>query len=345
MLSFPRQISFTLTNACNLRCAMCGQWSPGGYMRNKGHAPSPAMAFDDWKRLIDQIAEHSGTAILLRGGEPFLFPHIMELLEHIASRQLFTAIDTNGTLLHKYAPELMRFEKLHLTISIDGPEPIHDKVRGAGGTFQKIRQGCLLLHELELQAGRQISKSLNFTIMPDSVAGLSQMPDVARSLFIDTIAIVPYYYVTAELGVEYDRLLKMHFGCPAYSWQGFHHEHSGVDTQIFHEQHRQYLANLRDIVNFPYMDFSPQEYETWFTDPCAVVGSPDCRNIDCLLDIQPSGEANFCIDFPDVSIGNAKTATIEAIWNGPAAQRFRQFRKQQPLPVCHRCGAKYMALL
>jgi sulfatase maturation enzyme AslB (radical SAM superfamily) len=60
-----------------------------------------------------------------------------------------------------------------------------------------------------------------------------------------------------------------------------------------------------------------------------------------LLDIQPDGEANFCIDFPDYSIGNVRTSTIEELWNGERAQRFRDFRRQTPLAVCHRCGAKY----
>ncbi len=32
-MSFPQTVSFTLTNACNLRCRMCGQWSDEEYIR------------------------------------------------------------------------------------------------------------------------------------------------------------------------------------------------------------------------------------------------------------------------------------------------------------------------
>jgi MoaA/NifB/PqqE/SkfB family radical SAM enzyme len=66
-------------------------------------------------------------------------------------------------------------------------------------------------------------------------------------------------------------------------------------------------------------------------------------NVENLIDIQPSGEANFCVDFPDYSIGNVKEQSIHEVWNGPRAQRFREFRRDKPLSVCHRCGAKYIS--
>jgi radical SAM protein with 4Fe4S-binding SPASM domain len=70
----------------------------------------------------------------------------------------------------------------------------------------------------------------------------------------------------------------------------------------------------------------------------------ECWNLDGLLDIQPDGEANFCLDFPDYSIGNVRSATIEALWNGERADRLREHRRRQPLAVCHRCGAKYISM-
>jgi radical SAM protein with 4Fe4S-binding SPASM domain len=65
--------------------------------------------------------------------------------------------------------------------------------------------------------------------------------------------------------------------------------------------------------------------------------------VEKLIDIQPSGEANFCVDFPDYSIGNVRDSSVEEIWNGRRAEAFREYRRKQPLAVCARCGAKYMA--
>ncbi len=343
MAGFPQSVSFTLTNACNLRCKMCGQWSDEGYMHGGKGAPKPAMQLADWKRLVDELAAHHVGAVLLRGGEPFLYPHIIELLQYATGRGLFVPMDTNGTQLEKYASDIVRIGKIHLTISVDGPEEIHDAVRGVKGCFGKIRDGVARLTELEKQTGTEISKSICFIISPYSIKGLGVMPDVARSLSIKTIAIVPYYYVTDQMGRAYEKVLREQLGCPSFSWSGFHHENSGVDFDEFLSQYKAFQANLKGIVSFPYMPLTEDEYKAWFDDPSKPAGLQTCRNCEKLLDIQPSGEANFCIDFPDYSIGSVLESTIENLWNGERAETFRRYRRAKPLPVCARCGAKYMS--
>jgi radical SAM protein with 4Fe4S-binding SPASM domain len=301
------------------------------------------MGLADWKRLVDELAAHHVPSVLLRGGEPFLFPGIVELLEYIAGKGIFTSIDTNGTMLKQYAADIVRIGNIHLTISVDGPEGVHDAVRGVKGCFGRIREGAALLSELEKSGGRPVSRSINFTISPYSVRGLGAMPDVARSLSIGVMSIVPYYYVPGAVGKRYEEELQENLGSPAFSWVGFHREDSGVDFDAFREQYRTYLANLGDIYNFPYMAFSEGDYRTWFGDPLAPVGALRCTNVEKLIDVQPNGDADFCVDFPDYTIGNVMEATIEEMWNDERAVRFREYRRKKPLPVCYRCGAKYMS--
>ena len=87
-------------------------------------------ALADWQRIIDELADHQITSLLLRGGEPFIFPDIVALLEHIHDKGIFISIDTNGTRIKDYAADIARIGKIHLTISLDGTEAIHDQVRG-----------------------------------------------------------------------------------------------------------------------------------------------------------------------------------------------------------------------
>jgi radical SAM protein with 4Fe4S-binding SPASM domain len=322
---------------------MCGQWSEEGYMHYRKEQPRPEMSLADWKKVVDELAGQRIASVLLRGGEPFLFPGIIELIEYIHNQGMFVAIDTNGTMLKDYLPDLIRLGRIHLTISVDGPEGIHDRVRGVKGCFDRIKANAVLLHELEQNQGNQISKSICFTISPYSYQGLGQMPEVARSLLINNITIVPYYYFPGEIGKQYERELQENFGCPAFSWHGFHHEGSGIDLNIFQEEYRKYLANLGDLDNNPFMKFTGNDYRVWFGDSLAPVGSLSCSNVEKLIDIQPNGDANFCVDFPDYSIGNVKTSSIKEIWNSERAERFRRYRREKPLAVCFRCGAKYMS--
>jgi MoaA/NifB/PqqE/SkfB family radical SAM enzyme len=341
-MNFPQSISLTITNNCNLRCQMCGQWSQEGYIRCNTKNLQNEMLLADWKRVVDELAAHNITTLLLRGGEPFMFPGIIELLEYIHGKGMYISIDTNGTMLKQYAADIVRIGNIHLTISVDGPEEIHDAVRGVKGSFQRVREGVALLGELEAKGRNKISRSICFTISQYSYKGLGVMPDVARSLGLGSIAIVPYYYFPDWVGKQYQKELK-ELGGLAFSWVGFHHEDSGVDFDEFRKQYRQYLETLGDVYSYPYMALTLDEYRTWFADSQTPVGPLRCTNIEKLIDIQPDGSANFCVDFVDYSFGNVKEASIEELWNGERAEQFRAYRRKKPLAVCYRCGAKYMS--
>ncbi len=344
---FPRMLSLTVTNACNLRCRMCGQWSEEGYMRSRSSGAetktSRVMALNDWKHVVDEAASAGLGSVLIRGGEPFLLPGLMDLLEYIRGKGLFTSIDTNGTRLADFAEDLVRVGRVHITVSVDGPPDTHEKVRGVPGCFSRIEEGLLRLAELEQKAGIRISRSICFTVSPWSVAGLGSMPDTARRLGIGTLVMVPYYFVPSAVGAAYEKEMAEKLGVKALSWQGFRHDVSGVDFGLFLEQLRLYRANLGGIRDYPYMPLTENQYRTWFSDAVTPVGPPDCANSERLLDIQPGGEANFCVDFPDYQIGNVLDSTLRDLWNGERAARFRALRREAPFAVCHRCGAKHMS--
>jgi MoaA/NifB/PqqE/SkfB family radical SAM enzyme len=341
-MTFPKVISLTVTNSCNLRCKMCGQWSEEGYIYNNVKDSGSKMKLADWKKLIDEMANHKMDFVLIRGGEPFLFPGIIELIEYAVDKDLPLGIDSNGTMLEKYAEDLVRIGNMHITFSVDGPEEIHDYVMGIKGSYKKIKENIALLNELEKNSEKKISKSICFTLSRYSYKGLGEMAETARSMAIKSVLIAPYYYFSESIGKMYEKELKENFDCEAFSWKGFHHEESGIDYEIFREGHEKYLNNLGDIENFPFMPFKENDFKIWFSDFLTPVGSTACHNVESLIDIQPDGGANFCIDFPDYVFGNVFEDTIEYLWNSERAEKFREYRRKNPFAICYRCGAKYM---
>jgi radical SAM protein with 4Fe4S-binding SPASM domain len=232
---------------------------------------------------------------------------------------------------------------MHITFSVDGTEEIHDNVRGVKGSFNKTKENIALLNSIEKATNKKISKSICFTISKYSYTALGEMPEVARSMGITSMNIVPYYFISTDTGKTYEEELEKNFNCSAFSWKGFHHDLSGIDFNIFKEEYRKYLANLNETGNFPYMPLTEDEYKLWFNDSYTPVGSLKCENVENLIDIQPNGDANFCVDFPDYSIGNVSHSSIKEIWDSPRATKFRNYRREKPLSVCFRCGAKYIA--
>ena len=344
LADFPNVVSLTVTNQCNRRCRMCAQWSEEGYMRGKKPGDSysgTVVPFASLLKVVDEVAEY-GVPLIIRGGEPLLYPHILDLLAHIKSRGMSLSLETNGVLLTKFAEALVKLRIDHMIVSVDGPEEIHDHVRGVKGTFARVREGLCELAKHEESDGYRISRGITCTVSRYNFQGLGAMADVARSLGVDGICIVPYYYIPEAQGLAYEALMREAFSYKAYSWRGFHHEESGVDVDLFLAQLGEFKSKLGDFPSYPYMAFTDDEYREWFSRSDTTVHQAECNNIWGLLDVQPDGNVNFCVDFPDYAIGNVVESTLHQLWHSDRARRFRELRTGRQMPVCYRCGAKYM---
>lgn len=108
-----------VTNKCNLHCTHC-YWA----RQKKNPELNDEQMIDFMKTL-----RRSGLRIIyLLGGEPLLRPRICAEAGKIFD---FTLIFTNGTLGYPHVNNAL------YALSVDGPEKIHDSIRGAG-TFSKV---------------------------------------------------------------------------------------------------------------------------------------------------------------------------------------------------------------
>jgi MoaA/NifB/PqqE/SkfB family radical SAM enzyme len=72
--SMPYRYTIDPINICNLRCPLCPT-GLGILARKQGK-----MQFDKYKDIIDQIASYAYQIELYNWGEPFLHPHIFEMV-------------------------------------------------------------------------------------------------------------------------------------------------------------------------------------------------------------------------------------------------------------------------
>jgi MoaA/NifB/PqqE/SkfB family radical SAM enzyme len=58
LTDFPKVVSLTVTNRCNLRCRMCAQWSEEGYMLKRKPNDSysgTVVPFDSLLKIVDEV--------------------------------------------------------------------------------------------------------------------------------------------------------------------------------------------------------------------------------------------------------------------------------------------------
>jgi uncharacterized protein len=134
-------LTIHLTTGCNLRCSYC--YAPSGARED--------MSEEVVDRAVDLAAELDpvNAGIVFFGGEPLLRRDLVdralrrcERLRSEGHGRFHFKLTTNGTLLDEPFVEEASRSRLHIALSIDGPESVHDRHRraaGGGGCFARVR--------------------------------------------------------------------------------------------------------------------------------------------------------------------------------------------------------------
>ena len=133
-----RQLSFRITDLCNLRCHTCGQWGDQGFLhgQNLRNLKQSEVPLERYLEVLGDLTRHGHHPfVYLWGGEPMLYEGSLELIEAASALRLPTAIATNGTRIAAAAERLVQAPMFLLQLSIDGPDAaIHNQARpGVGG--------------------------------------------------------------------------------------------------------------------------------------------------------------------------------------------------------------------
>ncbi len=165
---YPLHVVIILDHRCNLTCTHCSSNAGPGH----GGGFDTARARD----LIDQLADVGVLDVALSGGEPLLRKDLESLIAHARARGLAVGTSTNGfALTHRRARHLAVAGLSRLQVSIDGPEDIHDRIRGPGA-FQAAARAVVQARDAGLRT------HVCFTAMASNQAYLDETIDIAARL-------------------------------------------------------------------------------------------------------------------------------------------------------------------
>jgi|CXWL01.1.fsa_nt_gi MoaA/NifB/PqqE/SkfB family radical SAM enzyme len=131
-----RLLVMHVSRRCDQTCSHCSIWQ--GAARGRGELQLPERL-----DIIRQARSLGARSVLFTGGEPLLCDHIERLARSARDLGLTVQIAANGLGLGRASSWLAEAVD-EVYVSLEGPERIHDAVRG-GGMFKRLGDGLALL--------------------------------------------------------------------------------------------------------------------------------------------------------------------------------------------------------
>ncbi len=306
---FPLLIVLYVTLRCNMKCQMCGQREE--YLAG-GSGEKDPMSLEEWEALLDNIQRSFFIKpfIHLIGGEPLVFPHTKHLLESLKRRKFRVSMTTNGLILKQNVPLVLDANLWHLNVSLDGPQEIHDRIRGIPDGFDRVMEGITTLQEEKKRRGIDKPRvCINCVITPENVGELLKVVEIARGVGVDSLSF-QHLMFTEEMEEKMDVSLLME------TIQDIRARSDGFATTFFPR------VGVEQIT--PYYHDLTYDFDNFCLTPWYR------------FDIFPNGDLRVCRQI----FGNVRSGeSVKTIWNGSPFREFRKslVREGLHLPHCVRC--------
>ncbi len=313
----PTRVVLDLTRRCNLRCAMCRTWA----RQSDGELTAAE---------IDALLARLGPGLLwldLTGGEPFLRRDLPQIFDAVATRATALGVlhfQTNGwftarvlaqteALRRRLSPQI----ELIVTVSIDGPAALHDRIRGVPGAFARAAATAAGLRDagIDVHVGTTITRD-NAEHLPATWAALRDaLPQLPRARWhLNAMQISPHFYDNAEaapLRVAVDDV-------------GAHVFARGLPRSLPELMESIYLVNLAF---------------TQRGEPSGV----GCQALRSTLFVSPEGELYPCHLY-DRPLGNVREHDVVALWHAASTLQVRGDIERLACGGCFSACEAYPAL-
>ncbi|MBU7048354.1 MAG: radical SAM protein, partial [Theionarchaea archaeon] len=172
----PLKVTYEVTQACNLNCMHCSS--------RADKKAEDELSTQEAKKIIDELDEMRAPVLGFSGGEPFLREDLLVLMTYAIAKGMLVNVATNGLLMdEEKAHTLKKMGVYRVQVSLDGPEPIHERIRRREGSFCRTIEG--IKHMVEAGLNVVITPTIttvNYTEVP-------KLLELACELGVDSFSI------------------------------------------------------------------------------------------------------------------------------------------------------------
>lgn len=174
-------LQWHLTERCNLSCQHCYQSGRGGseltLVEIGAVATEAAEMLQEWERLYGVDIARSCN---VTGGEPLLRGDLDAVLGVLGAAGFALDLLSNGTLIDAAAAQRLARQGVRgVQISLEGPQAIHDQIRGAG-SYQAALNGCRHLQEAGVAVSFNVTLSRLNALYLEEIVAIAAAAGVTR---------------------------------------------------------------------------------------------------------------------------------------------------------------------
>jgi Fe-coproporphyrin III synthase len=298
---------------CNCRCLMCDIWKS---------TDRREMTVADLERHLEDIDRLRVEWIVLSGGEPLMHSDLFRFCELLRRRNVRITLLSTGLLLERHAQAIAECMS-DVIVSLDGPAPIHDRIRRVPGAFAQLLRGVDAI--LGYRPGYAISA--RSTVQRLNCHSLCETARAAKIANLKSIS-----FLAADVTTE-----------------AFNHPHGWTDDQqhavalseeqipILQDQIEQLSAEWAGtgfvLENHEKLRRMVRHFQAHLGLAEAV--APRCNAPWVSAVVETDGTVRPC--FFHRPLGNLGNGGLLQILNGPEAIAFRSSLNIATNPVCRRC--------
>ena len=299
---------------CNCRCKMCDIWKT---------TEAVEIGAGELRRQLDSIERMGVQWVVLSGGEPLMHSDLFGLCRVLGERGVRITLLSTGLLMARDAAAIAEFVD-DVIVSLDGPAPVHDWIRGVPGAFELLRGGIRALRKQAPRYpihGRSTVQRANHTHLQDTVRA-------ARDLGLDSISFLP-----ADL-------TSTAFNRPA-GWDATRQQHVGLNAEELVRLQAEIEAIIADPECRRFVVESADKLRRIVEHFRAHLGltvprAPRCNAPWVSAVLEVDGTVRPCFFQPP--IGSTRGGmTLAEILNGPRAVAFRGGLDVETNPICRNC--------
>lgn len=202
---YERNIDYariSLTDKCNLRCVYC---MPEDKVY-ENNLINDTLSFNDYKFIINGLSQVGIKKIKFTGGEPLLYPHLIELIKyaHYECNIDDISITTNGIGLNEIAYELKRSGLKSVNISLDSLKSYKYKSITRGGNLTDVLKSinrCLELG-IKVKINCVVIKRFNDDEVYDFIEMANYYPIDVRFIELMPLGEGEYFYENVYFNIS-----------------------------------------------------------------------------------------------------------------------------------------------